>query len=171
MTDPAPEQESSAGSFVLFGCVAVFGALAATGVHGYLKFVRNAKQAEAKNALGEISKDAVMAYEATGHVCPSASRPVPADTSAIRGKVYASSPSEWAADKPTKAGFACLAWSMALPQRYQYEYEATPTSFVARAHGDLDGDGVVSTYEFRGALTSNGHLLIEPRITEIDPDE
>lgn len=54
---------------------------------------------------------------------------------------------------------------MRTPQYFQYDYEATPTSFVARAHGDLDGDGVFSTFEVTGHLVGD-RLVVSPRLSK-----
>ena len=38
------------------------------------------------------------------------------------------------------------------------------SSFVARAHGDLDGDGLLSTFEIRGSVKADG----EPEMSSLD---
>jgi hypothetical protein len=43
-------------------------------------------------------------------------------------------------------------------------------SFVARARGDIDGDGVMSTFELRGQLIGD-RLHVAPTIQETDPEE
>jgi type IV pilus assembly protein PilA len=152
--------------------VPMVGIMAVLGIYGTRKYIANAKQAEARNTLAQIAKDAVVAYEDSDakRICPSASVRIPADRGAISGKKYLASSSEWQTDRAANAGFACLRFSMATPQYYQYEYEATPTSFVARAHGDLNGDGVFSTFEIKGQLVGD-RLLVAPSILETDPDE
>jgi hypothetical protein len=88
----------------------------------------------------------------------------------ISGRKYQSTASEWAVDTDRNAGFACLKFEMSFPQYFQYEYEATETSFVARAYGDMNGDGVFSTFELKGELVGD-RLVIAPNLLETNPDE
>ncbi|MBX3219990.1 MAG: hypothetical protein KF795_05680 [Labilithrix sp.] len=48
------------------------------------------------------------------------------------------------------------------PQAYAYAFDSLPDSFVARAHGDLDGDGIVSTFEMRGTAPDGGPPSVVP---------
>lgn len=183
---PQPPPKSSSvplwliiGGAVLLLLVAVVGVLAVLGVYGTRKYIANAKTAEARNMLGLMARSAVTAYEDEGavpdakdahRICPSASTAVPASKAMVSGKKYQSSPDEWTVDAGKNAGFACLKVDMNMPQYFQYEYEATATSFVARAHGDLNGDGVYSTFELRGEVVGD-KLVVAPTITEINPGE
>jgi type IV pilus assembly protein PilA len=78
--------------------VGIMAMLAAIGVRQY---IANAKTAEARNALGQMAKDAVAAYEASaeagkpGRLCPSEKHPVPAAPTSVRGMKYQSKPAEW----------------------------------------------------------------------------
>ncbi len=138
---PPQPQKSSAGTWIiivvvaLFAIVAVIGILAVFAVAGTRKYIANAKTAEARNTLGQLAKDAVSAYERDGKLCPSASAPVP--TVVPSGSKYMSTPADWDADKTANAGFACLGFSMSMPQYYQYDYKATATGFTVTARRDL----------------------------------
>ena len=44
-------------------------------------------------------------------------------------------------------------------------------TFDATAHGDLDGDGEVSTFTVTGTVGPAGVLVVAPRITEEHPEE
>jgi hypothetical protein len=59
---------------------------------------------------------------------------------------------------------------MSQPQYYQYDYKATATGFTVTAHGDLNGDGIVSTFEVEGKL-SGGMVTVAPMIKETMPEE
>jgi type IV pilus assembly protein PilA len=148
------------------------GLFAVMGVRSYL---RSAKAAEARNVLGQIGTDAVHAYEmsadASGkkHICPSSTFTVPASPALIKGVKYQPQPGEYMKDGP-KAGFGCILFEMDSPQYYLYSYVATPTGFTATAQGDLDGDGVLSRFEIHGKLVGDS-LMLDPTITEKDPDE
>lgn len=140
-------------------------------VYGTRKYIANAKTAEARNVLGQLAKSAASAYERDHALCASASSPVPARLSLVRGSKYQSSPADWEADRAAHAGFACLEFSMDMPQYYQYSYTASRTGqFEATAHGDLNGDGNVSTFVVRGQV-SGGALTIDPQIEETNPAE
>jgi type IV pilus assembly protein PilA len=170
--------------------VAIVGVLAALAIYGVRKYVLNAKTAEARNALGQMAKDAITAYtrerinpallslgQTTGVVnvmCESAVA-VPSSTALIRGQKYQSKPNEW-----TGTGWECLRFSMVDPQYYQYNYTATGTradegdSFSASAVGNLDGDSTLATFEIRGKLQADPEdlvIVLAPNIFETNPDE
>lgn len=134
------------------------------------KYLSGPTTGEAKNTLGAIARDAADAYERDGRVCPSASRPVPRDVALLRARKYQSENGDWEVDRPRHAGFACLGFSMGQPQYYQYRYEASATSFLAGARGDLDGDGDLSNFTVRGEVR-DGRLVVSPSIEETDPEE
>lgn len=185
---PTPPKASSAApvaALVVGGLVvAMVGTLAVLAIFGVRKYIGASKQAEVKNTLGQITKDALMGYErehlpegdasrstiSERRLCASATRPVPAGVSFIRGKKYQSSRADWDVDKARDAGFACLRFEMTSPQYYQYRYEATAESFVAGGRGDLDGDGVLSDFRLQGRV-EGGRLLTSPQILETDPEE
>lgn len=176
---PPRKQGMSTGAIVgivlAVTIIPIIGIMAVLAIYGVRKYISNAKTAEARNALTQIAKHAVAAYESESedgkrHLCASASEPVPADRSAIRGHSYRSSRADWERDAKRDAGFACLKFEMIAPQYFQYEYEATATGFTARAHGDLNGDGLVSTFTISGQVV-DGQLRLAPSIAEIDPTE
>jgi type IV pilus assembly protein PilA len=171
--------------------VAIVGVLAALAVYGVRKYVANAKTAEARNSLGQMAKDASAAYDkegmsgsvlplgssasASNTLCPTAT-PVPSTAAQIQGQKYQSSPAEW-----TTAAWQCLQFSMKDPQYYMYQYvltgtgNATGDSFTSMANGDLNGDGVLSTFTMSGTLqqgSSGGTVLtLAPNIVEINSTE
>jgi len=63
------------------------------------------------------------------------------------------------------------------PQYYQYTYTSSGTSgasgdtFIATANGDLNGDGVESTFGLVGQINSSMVLNIAPNIAETQPEE
>lgn len=144
----------------------ILGVFAVLGVYGVRKYILNAKSAEARNGVAMIAKRAAEQYEETHRVCPSASRAVPPVAAQIASRKYMSTTSEWEGDE----GWACLRFAMTTPQYYQYRYEATETGFRASAHGDLDGDGILSTFALTGQVV-DGKLVIAPSIDETNPEE
>jgi len=158
--------------------------MASLAIFGVRKYIANAKSAEARNAVGQIAKDAVSAYEAerttsrgmVHRLCPSASQSVPASVVAVKATKYQSAPGEWAVDASRNAGFACLKFSMDMPQYYLYTYRATGGSapgdtFEAIANGDLNGDGVTSEFRLGGTIGPDKTLAVAPTITETNPTE
>jgi len=171
--------------------VVVAGTLALTSSACMRRYIANSKTAEARNSLGQIAKLAAAAYERekmpsvigagaaaapVRELCASASKSVPASAAAIRGMKYQSAMSDWTVDAPD-GGFACLKFAMDMPQYYQYSYvrsgkgSATGDSFTGTANGDLNGDGVLSTFQIRGAIGAGGMLNVAPTLVETNPLE
>jgi type IV pilus assembly protein PilA len=173
--------------------VAIVGILAALAIYGVTKYVRNAKTAEARDALGRMSKDAAGAYnrenmapEVLGlgeaatagfRLCGSATAVPSGDPP--KGSKYQSSPAEWNGGTAT-AGWKCLRFSMNDPQYFQYNYTqdgdaSVDGSFSTIAKGDLDGDGSsYSTFAISGSLQKAAGktiVTLSPSIQEINPDE
>jgi type IV pilus assembly protein PilA len=174
---PAPPQPKNKFPTWIIVVIGVFGfavvvapILAVLAVYGVRKYLQNAKTAEARATLGAIAKSAATAYVRDHAFCPSASHAVPSSMKMLRGMKYQSSAEDWSVDEKRNAGFACLGFSIEMPQYYQYSYEATGDSFTATAHGDLNGDGVVSTFVVRGRADT-GVLSISPQVEETDPAE
>jgi len=172
--------------------VAIVGVLAVLAVFGVRRYIANSKTAEARNSLGQIGKDAATAYEkesmaalvlAQGGstavlraMCKSASKSIPQAATSVQGKKYQSAASEWSVDQAGNSGFACLKFAMDQPQYFQYSYTtsgsaASGDSFNAVANGDLNGDGVLSTFTLVGAINSNLVLNVAPQLKETNPEE
>jgi type IV pilus assembly protein PilA len=171
--------------------VAIIGVLAALAIYGVRKYLANAKTAEARTAIGRIAKDASSAWDreamagavlAPGssavnskQLCPGAD-PVPDDPANIANRKYQSTAAEWKG-----VGWNCLRFSMEGPQYFQYDYDATATvpgdvgdDFTAIAHGDLNGNGVVSTFSLTAEVVSQSDeltLMVAPSIAESAPEE
>jgi hypothetical protein len=168
---PAPEITSepraSYTALVTVGLIVVsLSTIVVVAIVGMRRYIGRARTAEVRVALTDIGKHAVAAHEATRRVCPSASLPVPAEESAILGaRKYMSTRSEWRVDEAKNAGFACLDFEVTHMQYYQYRYDATDASFVARGRGDLDGNRVLSDFSFSGKV-KDGRLVLAPELTE-----
>ena len=171
--------------------VAIIGVLAALGGYGVRRYVATAKTAEARQTLGRLSKDAVGAFNREGmagvvltlgsvagfasRFCESALASVPSSSASIAGQKYQSSPAEWA----DNAGWTCLKFSVSDPQYYMYNYTgdtsgSVGSTFLATANGNMDGDSVLSTFSFAGAVIIAGTEIAAiraPNIGEVFPDE
>lgn len=135
--------------------------LSAIGMYGLARYVRHAKTAEAISSVNSLAGAAADFYNAsdatqpTGatpqavhamrHFPPSSRVAVPEDPLTVRGKRYQSNMADWAASP-----WRDLRFSIVQPQCYQYSFDAQGAGSSAKAtvtaQGDLDGDGVRSTY-------------------------
>ncbi|HKQ71409.1 MAG TPA: fimbiral protein pilA [Polyangiaceae bacterium] len=169
--------------------VAIVGVLAALAVYGVRRYLLNAKTTEARNAVGQMGKDAKTAYEresmqstvlgigissrVVNNLCLDAARPVPATIDLVTGRKYQSAPSDWLVGNSATVGFTCLHFAVSDPQYYMYDYKGTPGesgTFAATATGDLDGNGVTSSFAIRGQVSS-GTVFVSPMIEEQSPEE
>jgi type IV pilus assembly protein PilA len=172
--------------------VAIVGILAVLAIYGVRKYLANAKTAEASNSLGQIAKDAAGEYEKESMaatvltpgtsaalsraLCKTDPNSVPANISSVQGKKYQSAASDWNAGASTNVGFACLKFTMDAPQYYQYSYVSPGTgaagdTFTATANGDLNGDGVESTFQITGTVNTNMVLNVAPNLLSVNPEE
>lgn len=120
------------------------GVMAAVAIPSFVRYLRAAKQTEAVARLEYLCRR-TQAYAAqTGALPPSAPR-TPADVP--RGVRVVDAPGTWTA--PT---WQALAFDLTAPHYYSYEFVSDGTSFAVRAYGDLDGNGVESTFERQGTL-------------------
>jgi type IV pilus assembly protein PilA len=170
--------------------VAIVGVLAALAIYGVRKYLLNSKTAEVRNAVGQMAKDAKTAFEketmasdvlgagktagVSNNLCADATNSVPAAKASIAGQKYQSAPSEWDVDLATPGkGFACLHFSLSDPQYYMYDYKGsvgTAGTFSAIGMGDLNGDGVTSTFTLKGAVTA-AVVYVAPNFAEDKPEE
>lgn len=169
--------------------VAIIGILAALAIVGVKKYMLNAKSAEARNSLGEMSKLAAQAWSGekmagailadsavvggSNALCISATATVPAALASVSAQKYQSSAANGAdfhAGTPL-VGWQCLGFTLEAPQYYMYNYTSVvATSFDSVAQGDLDGDGVPSTFT-RSGVVRNANIVLSPSIVEVNPEE
>ncbi len=165
------------------GFVSILGALA---MYGLARYLRHSKTSEAMSATAAIAQAACVYYnesdanqpvgtkpdaaKAMRHFPPSSRASVPANAADVRGKRFQSAIGDWATSPWKEMGF-----KISTPQFYAYSFESQgsgPTAqATAVAHGDLDGNGVTST--FRATATPDGSLVakVSGQVQQIEPEE
>ncbi len=172
--------------------VAITGILSMLAAYGVRKYIASTKTSEARNALGRMANAAAIAFEhenmsspvlapgtssaLTRALCKSASKTVPASISQVAGRKYQSTTDDWNVDGAGNSGFACLHFTIDQPQYYMYAYAAAGSSspgdtFTATANGDLNGDGVLSTFQLTGMINADYVINLAPNMVEITPEE
>jgi type IV pilus assembly protein PilA len=120
-------------------------------------------------------------------ICASAGATVPASIATVKGKKYTSNPlTDWRQQGTLGAedliGWRCLKFSIDQPQYYLYNYTESANSCVtgtisgddvhAIANGDLNGNGIASTFDLEGKVTAGQSQLIwAPNVLATLPEE
>jgi type II secretory pathway pseudopilin PulG len=127
--------------------VAILGSLLAVAVPAFSRDLHASRFVEPTDGLARIGASAIAYAEANQRFPESA----PLTPSAPpRGKKEADPPGTW--DGATWKALSFRPSDEGVPHAYAFSFESTAggTAFVAQARGDLDGDGVLSTFEIRG---------------------
>lgn len=148
--------------------VAIIGLLSAVAVPSFLKYIAKAKSAEADEHLEKMSTGA-RAYYMDQHVgqniggatlsqrFPGSAALAPALSCCQPGQDKCA-PEATLWDQLT---WKALNFSLDDPHYYRYEFESSGTGstaeFTARAHGDLDCDNQLSTFERYGWVELSGN--------------
>jgi type IV pilus assembly protein PilA len=134
--------------------VAIIGILAAVAIPAFIKYLRQAKTAEAPPNLKKIF-DAAATYFDKEHIKRDGSAIVDSQFPASAGPTPATIPPGKkvvpANDAWDIATWKALQFEINDPLYFSYEFVSSGTNnsamFTARAQADLDGDGEPSTYE------------------------
>lgn len=171
--------------FELLNLLALVGVLSAVGMYALARYVRHSKTAEAIGSLSTLAAQSSAFYEASDatqpvgstpdnahamrHFPPSSATSVPPTLDDVRGRKYQSATADWGASPWHE-----LQFSIPQPQYYAYSYAAEGSGATAKAtasaKGDLDADGILSTYAISVAPDSSFHAVVGA-ITKEDPDE
>lgn len=133
--------------------VAIGGALLAVAVPAFMRETRASKFVEATSGVSTLGARAVAYSEGkpTANAFPESVALTPHVTP--RGEKIVDGPSTW--DAPTWRALDFRASPPGVPHAFAFAFTSNLNSarsvFVAEAHGDLDGDGVVSTFEVKGS--------------------
>ena len=170
----------------LMNFLALAAVLSAIGMYALARFVRHAKTIEAISSVNALAGGAAESFNASDatqpagaapaavhamrHFPPSARVPVPSEQSDVRGHRYQSNPADWSAS-PWRE----LRFSIVQPQCYRYSFEAEGAGATAKAlvkaEGDLDGDGVRSTYSLEVTPDEGLKAQVSKTMTKKDAEE
>src|SRR5262245_58900550 len=114
--------------------VSLVGCLAAVAIPTFIREVHASRFVEPTDGLARLSASAV-AYAETNLRFPD-SAPLSPSVPA-RGRKDVDAPGTW--DHPTWRALDFRASPEGVPHAYSFAFESTGATFVARAHGDLDG--------------------------------
>ncbi len=147
--------------------VAILGILAAVAIPSMIKYLRRAKTTEAVDKLSYLYRNSgtyATGERVTRGLSGAALQPQFPVTQAVTPATIAAGvrvldpAGTW-----DTATWQALDFSIADPHYYSFEYTSTgvgtAAQFTARANGDLDGDGSLSTFERAGALNAQREMF------------
>ncbi len=139
--------------------IALVGSLLAVAVPAFVRNLSSSRLVEATSGLEKIGAHAIA--NASGKSCAEAfppSAPLTPET-VPRGKpALDPEPDPW--QHPTWKALDFRASPLGVAHSFSFAFDHGDASFVAHAHGDLDGDGTTSTFEVRGRCNGSGALLM-----------
>lgn len=137
--------------------VALLGSVAAVAVPAFVRDLHASHFVEPTEGLARLGAAAVAYADANGRF-PDSAPLTPA--APPRGKKEVDPPGTW--DHATWKALGFRASPEGVPHAYSFAFESTGTAFVAQARGDLDGDGVLSTFEIRGSARPGEKAAVAP---------
>jgi type II secretory pathway pseudopilin PulG len=130
--------------------VGAVGVLSAVAIPAFMKYMRKSKTTEATAGMKHVYDGARAYYLEHGKM------PKPIATTPPLGACCGQPEGECAAGSIDWKAWKDLGFSVDGASRYSYELDANATGFTARAIGDLDCDGVYSTFELAAAVSPDG---------------
>lgn len=171
----------------LMNALALTCIVAALGMYIAARYVRHSRTAEAVNSVQALATGAANFYEnESTRTEPVGTKPdqarqmrrfppisrtsVPPSPDDVKGKRYQSSPAEW-----KRAPWDNLGFSMHQPQYYLYSFESQgagrEATATATAHGDLNGDGNLSTFRLTVGVDEKFKAVVSPNLVRENPEE
>jgi hypothetical protein len=138
---------------------AILGSVLAVAIPTFFRDLRSSRFAEPTEGLSALG-EAAVAYAASrsvGEAFPASASLTPLHPP--RGVLVVDPPGTWQTPTWQALGFPLprasgRAFSEGQPHAFSFAFDSTlsrtRSGFVAHAHGDLDGNGVTSTFEIRG---------------------
>lgn len=139
--------------------IALAGSLAAISIPAFVRELHASRFVEPTEGLARLGASAIAYAEANGKFPESAplTPQVPP-----RGQKAVDAPGTW--DAPGWKTLAFRAAPEGVPHAYSFSFESvgSGSGFVATARGDLDGDGILSTFEVRGHAVPGSPPRLDP---------
>ena len=148
--------------------VAIIGILAAVAIPAFMDYIKRSKRVEASLQLNKIGRSAKRNYsEAATYVTGTALK-LPAKPGTGGGccggpnNHCAANPNAFATDPVWRQ----LDFQIDEDNLVYYDYTGAPTTFTAKATGDLDCDGIEIVYTLTGTATNGNPAtsLVEPPV-------
>lgn len=137
--------------------VSLIGCILAVAIPTFIREVHASRFVEPVEGLSRLGATACAYANAVGRF-PDSAPLTPATPP--RGKKDVDPAGTW--DAPTWTALAFRASPEGVPHAYSFSFENGGGSFVARARGDLDGDGILSTFEVTGSLKPGADNCVDP---------
>jgi type IV pilus assembly protein PilA len=150
--------------------VAIIGILAAVAIPAFMKYIRRSKTVEATMNIRKLFDSSVSYFESehsdkTGAII-ARQFPTSVALSPTTGKCCTNKGGKCAPAtgnfQDAAGGWSALNFSVDDPFYFQYEYDSSSTDtgskFEAYAYGDLDCDGLYSTYMRNGSIMSDNSV-------------
>jgi hypothetical protein len=140
---------------------ALGGSVLAVSVPAFVRNLHASRMVEALDGIQRLSKRAssLTAFRPRAAAFPESAPLTPADVP--RATLVTDPPGTWS--HPT---WRLLDFTLSEPHAYSFEFtsesDAAGSRFHAVAHGDLDGDGVLSTFDVSGKANADGQVAISP---------
>lgn len=170
----------------LLATIGFISILASLAMYGVARYLRHSKTTEAIAQTTAIAEAACAYYDqsdanqpagtkpdaakAMRHFPPSSRASVPADPQKVRGRRFQSGLGDWSTSPWLDMGFKIMT-----PQYYAYSFESVGSGpsaqATATAHGNLDGNGVQSTFRVTAAPDETLTCKVSKTVQQTDPDE
>lgn len=136
---------------------ALVGSVLAVAIPSFSRELQASRFVEPTAGLARLG-EAACAYAEQVGTLPDAAPLTP--EAPPRGRRAVDPPGTW--DHPTWTALSFRASEEGAPHAYAFAFDKTDIGFVATARGDLDGDGVLSTFEIRGQAYDGKPLAVVP---------
>lgn len=160
--------------------------VATLGMYAAARWVRHSRAAEAVGSVQALGMAAAAYYDtsdrdqpagtkveqarAMRHFPPRSRASVPPDLEDVKGKRYQSTFADW-----STSPWIELRFTMGQAQYYAYSFEASGQGKEAKAtaiaHGDLNGDGNLSTFSLTVAPDDGFKAVVSPKVERENAEE